>query len=401
MVRLGLTRGQYGFFPRSEYQSRLRRAKELMEERDADALLLSRKENVVYFSGTLWSGAGGLYALLPARGDPAVFVPFLEYGNVLNTSWIERIAPWSSYADPQWNEQLPSSQYEAICKIVEETLGPNAKLGLDQSTMYNKDFEGIRSALPSSKLIDLSEPIAEILMIKTDAEVKRIRIACEATCKGIKAGFESLRIGMPEREVARTVLTTIVKNTGFIPQFALVRSGVERSWMFNCVPSSKRIRKGDMVVIDAGGTYEGYPADVMRTACVGEPTARQKALFEAEREAQQAAVEAVRPGIRACDLYFMAVEVLKKHGIRDGSFVRTIGHGLGLGGYGPPLLTPTNKTELQRNMVVAVEPNMLDRPFTFSNRPRYMDFAVEDNVVVTTNGHRILTPLQRDLWIVG
>ena len=396
-----LTRGQYGFFPKGEYESRFRRAKQLMEQRNADALLISRKENIVYFSGTLWSSAGGLYALLPAKGDPVVFVPFLEYGNVLNTSWIEKIAPWSSYADPQHDERFPSSQYETIRKVVEKMIGPKARLGLDQSTMYYNDLEGIRSVLPESKLIDVSESIAEILMIKSDAEVDRIRVACEATCKGIKAGFESLRIGMTEREVARTVLTTVVENTGFIPQFVIVRSGVERSWMFNCVPSSKRIAKGDMVVIDAGGTYEGYPADVMRTACVGEPTERQKTLFEAEREAQQAAVESVRPGVKACDLYSTAVGVLRKHGIKDGSFVKTIGHGLGLGGYGPPLLTPSVSTELQRNMVVAVEPNMLDMPFIFSDGPRYMDFAVEDNVLVTAKGHEILTPLERDLWIVG
>jgi Xaa-Pro aminopeptidase len=108
----------------------------------------------------------------------------------------------------------------------------------------------------------------------------------------------------------------------------------------------------------------------------------------------------VRPGVRACDLYAVAEKVLREHNVAAGSYVRTLGHGLGLGGYGPPLLTPSVKTEIKPNMVLAVEPNMLDKPFSFSATPRYMDFAIEDDVVVTASGHEILTPLKRELWIL-
>jgi Xaa-Pro dipeptidase len=394
-------RGSYGYFTRSEHMLRIDQARKLMQDKGVDGLLVSRKENVTYFTGSLWSSAGGLFAFLPVRDDPVVFVPFLEYGNALNTSWVDRLAPWSSYADPQSAEVFPPSSFEAIREVVENEVGTHAKIGLDMATMSHVDLSGISLALRGAELIDLSEPIAEILMIKSDEEIERIRKACEATCKGIRAGFESIGVGTTEREVARIALGTIVEETGFIPKFILVRSGPERSWMFNCVPSSKKIQRGDMVVIDAGGTYEDYPADVMRTGCVGEPTEIQKKKFEAEYAAQRTAVEAVKPGIRACDLYEVADKVLKEHNVADGSYPKTMGHGLGLGGYGPPLLTPAVKTELRQNMVLAVEPNMLDKPFTFTATPRHMDFAVEDNVRVTEGGHEILTPLQRELWILG
>jgi D-alanyl-D-alanine dipeptidase len=156
--------------------------------------------------------------------------------------------------------------------------------------------------------------------------------------------------------------------------------------------SERRIEHGDAVVLDFGGVADGYCSDITRTVFVGEPSAEQAAVYGIVREAQQAAFEAVRPGVAAQDVDRAARAVIADAGYGE-RFVHRTGHGIGLEIHEPPYIVEGNATPLAAGMTFSDEPGIY--------LPGRFGVRIEDQVVVTEDGAERLNEATRDLTVVS
>jgi Xaa-Pro aminopeptidase len=154
----------------------------------------------------------------------------------------------------------------------------------------------------------------------------------------------------------------------------------------------RTIEASDVVVLDFGGKAQGYCSDITRTVFVGEPDEERRRVYEVVRSAQQAAFEAVRPGVAAQDVDRAARAVIEEAGYGD-RFLHRTGHGIGLEVHEPPYLVEGNETPLEVGMTFSDEPGIYVEG-RFGVR-------IEDQVVVTAEGGERLNEATRDLTVVA
>ena len=167
----------------------------------------------------------------------------------------------------------------------------------------------------------------------------------------------------------------------------IVASG-DRSALPHARPSSAAIEANRLLLIDMGALCEGYASDMTRVVVPGRITSEAKRLYQAVLEAQLAALDAVRPGVKAADVDAAARQTLKKHSL-DELFKHSTGHGLGLEIHEAPRLGKRERLKLEAGMVITIEPG--------AYKEGLGGVRIEDTVLVTETGCRILTPTAKKL----
>ena len=392
---------EFSPFPVSEYEARVTKARRLMEESGIDALVLTSKENVVYFAGIQTIGWDSkhrpLIVIVPRDPSSAVHMVLAEslYYVARESSWVDELRPWGG-----WMEGASEDPVAGAFRVLQDLglasgtlaleLGYGQRMGMSQED-YCKLVEG----LPEAKLVDGSELIWELRMIKSPLEIEALRKACAATTSAFEKGFSALRPGMREKELAGIMFAEMARHTDERPGFMMVRSGPRKYRMANVLAFDKPMTPGELVVVDSGAVYKDYWADFMRMSSIGEPTKEQRRFFDATLESQQAGVDKLAPGVTAHDIFSACNDVLVAHGLADYVTFERLGHGVGLDMHEPPSMARGSELVIQPGMVLTVEPVFWDRP-----DGKVGNFALEDVVVVTEEGHEVLSLFPKDLHIV-
>jgi Xaa-Pro dipeptidase len=153
----------------------------------------------------------------------------------------------------------------------------------------------------------------------------------------------------------------------------------------------RKIQKGDLVLFDLGVVHKGYCSDITRTVAFGEPNEEQKAVYDVVMRAEQAAVDAVKPGVTAAALDQTARQVIEDAGYGE-FFTHRLGHGLGISVHEFPSLHGLNELQLEAGMVFTIEPGVYV--------PGKVGVRIEDDVAVTADGVEVLTKFPKDLQII-
>ena len=392
---------EYSPFPVSEYEGRVAKARQLMEESGIDALVLTSKENVVYFAGIQTIGWDSkhrpLIVIVPRDPSSAVHMVLAEslFYVARESSWVDELRPWGGWMEGASDDPIAGAfQVLQDLGLAAGTLG--LELGYGQRMgMSQEDYSTLVEGLPEAKLMDGSELIWELRMIKSPLEIEALRKACAATTSAFEKGFSALRPGMREKELAGIMFAEMARHTDERPGFMMVRSGPRKYRMANVLAFDKPMRAGELVVVDSGAVYKGYWADFMRMSSIGEPTKEQRRFFDATLESQQAGVDKLAPGVTAHDIFSACNDVLVAHGLADYVTFERLGHGVGLDMHEPPSMARGSELVVQPGMVLTVEPVFWDRP-----DGKVGNFALEDVVVVTEEGHEVLSLFPKDLHIV-
>ena len=392
---------EYSPFPVSEYEGRVAKARQLMEESGIDALVLTSKENVVYFAGIQTIGWDSkhrpLIVIVPRDPSSAVHMVLAEslFYVARESSWVDELRPWGGWMEGASDDPIAGAfQVLQDLGLAAGTLG--LELGYGQRMgMSQEDYSTLVEGLPEAKLMDGSELIWKLRMIKSPLEIEALRKACAATTSAFEKGFSALRPGMREKELAGIMFAEMARHTDERPGFMMVRSGPRKYRMANVLAFDKPMRAGELVVVDSGAVYKDYWADFMRMSSIGEPTKEQRRFFDATLESQQAGVDKLAPGVTAHDIFSACNDVLVAHGLADYVTFERLGHGVGLDMHEPPSMARGSELVVQPGMVLTVEPVFWDRP-----DGKVGNFALEDVVVVTEEGHEVLSLFPKDLHIV-
>jgi Xaa-Pro aminopeptidase len=357
---------------------RLDRASAAAEKAGVDALLMAPGSDLQYLLGT---GGGSFERLtclvVPAGGSPVLVVPKLEapgYDSVPIGRLGVELATWVDGEDP----------YALVGSLV-----PGASRVAVGDMMAALHVLGLRAALPAADQV-LAGPIVRELRMRKDAgEIDALRKAGAAIDRVHARMAEFLRVGRTEAAIGADIAAAIVEEGHTNADFVLVGSGPNGASPHHSL-SDRVVEAGDVVVIDIGGPVpEGYCSDSTRTYVMGEP--RDTDVLETYavlQAAQQAAVDAVRPGVPAEDIDAAARTVIADAGFGE-YFIHRTGHGIGLDVHEHPYIVGGNDMPLEPGMAFSVEPGIYQRG--------RWGARIEDIVVVTEDGVEALNKRPHDL----
>lgn len=386
-------------FPVPEYKTRNRKAKELMEKNNIDALLLAQRMNIEYFSGalnTLWHCLDRTFAMvLPREGDPVLIIPTLLQCVTERTTWVKDVR---CYASPRKNSERIGCP-ATIAATLEDLGLDRSVIGMESGydmriNMPLREFEAIKGGIPDARFVDAYDVIWGCRVLKSKLEIERIEKASDITCDAIKTVFEKrIKEGMTEFDYSREMAMAFLEGGGD-PQEGFFYVGVMSDpWlgpMLDRAPTNRRIGKGDVLVADCGAGFGGYTSDMTRWAVLGKPPKKMEEFHDLAVQSTISANEAVRPNIPISNLVEAANVPFRKAGLPMA--IARIGHGLGLETHEPPGLSVDNSDLIQPDMIFTIEPCLFADNFIF---------WVEDTILVTKTGCRNLTPLPKDLWRIG
>jgi Xaa-Pro aminopeptidase len=317
-----------------------------------------------------------LLALVPGRA-PVLVVPALERPAAEAAPGIDgvEIASWRDGEDP----------HELTARILR-----SGRFALTDRT-WSSHLLALEHATADCLFVAAGTVLPLLRAVKDDDEIARLRAAGH----GADAAFAEVRtltfVGRSERDVAGDLDRLLRAHDHQRVEFTIVGSGPNSASPHH-TPGERTIATGDAVVMDFGGTVDGYCSDITRTVFAGEPTEEQRRVYDVVRSAQQAAFEAVRPGAAAQDVDRAARAVIVEAGYGD-AFVHRTGHGIGLEVHEPPYIVEGDETLLAAGMTFSDEPGIyLDGRF---------GVRIEDQVLVTADGAERLNEAERTLVVVS
>lgn len=367
---------------RDQYETRFMRAQEAMETAGLDAVLLTADANTAYFSGyrhfAPWTTfTRPLLLLLPRSGAPIALVHGFLEPEFRRISWIGDVRGYVNL-------------FEGPVHLAGEALRERglhrgrigAELGYEQRLgMTHEDFARLRAAVPDAAFVDGADVFWRLRMIKSPAEIERLRRSCAIVTAAFDRAFATAREGVSQQEVGRAIRRSMVEQDADVG-FILMTSGPQHYGHLSSPPGDQVLERGDLFWIDMGAVYDGYWSDFCRAGVVGAPSARQRRLQEAIYRATSRGVEAARPGAPVTEIVRAVNRELERRGCSPSGLGGRIGHGIGLMSTEPPHVALYDKTVLEAGMVITVEPILLEDCGVFQ---------IEMDVVVTEDGPEILS----------
>jgi len=361
-----------------DYQERLKRAGQHMQEAGIDVLLLTKPANMFYLTG---DGRLCAYAMITYNGEVALGVPQTDVEDVRQLAHFDHIVGFEDEV----------GMIHSIAHHFEHFGIHRGVVGLEY-TFLTQSMMGMLThphAKPADvEVKDCTHIMSELRMVKDAEEIERIREAAKVAEVGMKAVIEAVRPGVTESQVAAA------------GEYGMRHAGAEEFWrtyvssgprtnIAHGLPSLRQLRDGDLVMIDLHPIVNGYSADMCRTVCVGKPTAGQQDAYDLYLKAQQATIAKAKAGVGMGELEQTLHRVLREAGHGEHIFGPPI-HGVGIEFEESPLPPghaffhgEKEPPPLKANIVIAVgNCGLYTGPW---------GVRVEDTVVVSTAGPIVLT----------
>ena len=354
-----------------------------------DGLVVTNPTNIRYLS----NHAGSAGTLVVTHSEVHLLIDFRYEESVRSVQASDAACPGLR----TW--PVPASYDEALIDMLSGLTMP-AKLGIEAAHLTVARKEWLERTSTSRGLAltwtSTERVVEQPRLVKDASEIATLRDAAARLTGVAESAFRSIRSGVTEREVAGSI------------EMAMRAAGYERLAFDTIVASgpnaalphyragTRILKPGDLVVLDFGGVLDGYCSDLTRTVSVGAPTPDALRLHAAVRDAQRAAMEAVKPGVPATSVDGAARGLLESRGLGE-AFGHGTGHGLGLDIHEEPRVGPPRShsasVQLEPGMVFTIEPG--------AYLPGMGGVRIEDDVLVTGDGCEVLTSVPRELLALG
>ena len=374
------------------FSDRLAAARDGLAARDADALLLGIGSDLRYLTGYAAHPTERLTLLvLPSHGTPALIAPRLEAmaaaASPAGVAGDVEVVAWDETDDPA----------TVVAQRLRTALGeaPAGRLLVDRG-LWGMHVLALQRELPGSAFGLATEVTRELRIVKGADEIERLRAAAHAADRVIDQVTHGPLVGRTEADVSREIGERLVAEGHQVAAFAIVASGPNSASPHHAA-SRRVIQPGEPIVLDIGGTLDGYCSDITRTVWVtggiaaNAPSDEFLTVYELVRAANAAATAAVRPDAACEGLDELARRIIRDGGYGD-AFIHRLGHGIGLDGHEDPYLVADSAEALGPGMAFSIEPGIyLDGRF---------GVRIEDIVVCGAGGPDVLNEAPRELLVV-
>ena len=334
-----------------ERLARVAKAQELMAKLEIDAILIEPGSAMLYFSGISWWRSERLTALLiPREGEIAVITPFFEEPSVRESmTFGDDVRTWHEHEDP----------FERVAGVLCDRGLRGGRIGLEHEVRYFV-VEGLKRAVPEFAIVAALPVTQGCRMYKTGAEIALMKKASEVTLKAYEHVYRSLDKGMTPADVKALMRDA---------QSALGGSGIWNMALFgpaSAYPHGTSIRQeieeGQIVLMDCGCSVHGYQSDISRTFVFGEPSKRQREVWNTVRKGQQIAFETAKPGLPAGKVDEAVRSYYESLGYGPGyatpGLSHRTGHGIGMDGHESVNFVQGETTPLASGMCFSNEPGI-------------------------------------------
>lgn len=265
------------------------------------------------------------------------------------------------------------------------------RVGFDGNALPYSLFLTLKKKFPGVEFASKVGTIEKIAAVKDSSEIWKIRHAVAITDRVFEEILNIIRPGITELDVSAEISYRQRKHGAETDAFDTIVASGTRGALPHGRASSKKIRKGEFVIIDFGCVYEGYYSDLTRTISVGKPTQQWKTIYHVVLDAQHHAIEKAANGISSKDLDAVARSYIKKKGYEK-YFNHSLGHGLGMQIHEPPRISWLSSARLQSGNVITIEPGIYI--------PNEGGVRIEDNVLITNGNCDVLTRAPKELIIL-
>lgn len=351
---------------------KLTKLRESFAENQIDAFLITSGYNRRYITG--FTGTAGVAII---TNEKAMFITDFRYAQ-------------------QAQKEITGFEILQHTKPIMEEVGIQLeKMGV-KSVGFEKDdmtygmFEIYQKAV-KSELVPVSGLVEKIRLIKTEQEIKIIKVAANIADAAFNHIITYITPGKTELEVSNELEFFMRKQGASSSSFDIIVASGLRSALPHGVATEKIIEKGDFVTLDFGALYNGYISDLTRTVAIGEPSEQLKEIYQIVLEAQLKSLDEIKPGMTGIQADAVARDHIKSKGYGE-SFGHSLGHGIGLEVHEGPGLSFRSKTVLEPGMVITIEPGIYV--------PGVGGVRIEDDTVVTSTGNEKLTHSTKELLIL-
>jgi Xaa-Pro dipeptidase len=349
-----------------------------MREQDVAAVVFFAPANMLAFTGTPHASSDRLACgFLTGDGGLHVICPAFELPTVAGARNLVTIHTWEEHEDP----------YTVFAGVLRKAGVTRGTVRID-GRVWLDSWRRFESAVGESIKLESAEPLLrEVRLCKSTAACDALRKACAVGEQVFLAMRRIIRAGATELELHQQLASEFCPNgrggarpLPWIEPDPMVQSGPNGAVPHNPT-GTRKLAEGDTVVMDSVVALDGYNSDITRTFAIGEPGDRAKQAYRAVRSAQQAAIEAARPGVECQELDRIARKIITDAGFGR-FFTHRLGHGLGIEVHEPPYLVGGNREKLREGMCVTIEPGVY--------LPGEFGIRIEDDVLITADGCEVL-----------
>ncbi|MFD2168950.1 M24 family metallopeptidase [Tumebacillus lipolyticus] len=354
-------------------EQRLTRLRAKMTEQGLEAMLILKMENRFYISG--FTGSTG-YLLV--THDEAIMITDFRYTEQATVQCPHcRVVEASDFAASLLAE-LRAKQL--------------TKLAFEKDHVNYSLYESLGEKLDSITLVPSSNVVEEIRLFKDESELVIMRQAAKIADDAFSHILSFLRPGISEIDVALELEFFMRKQGAKCSSFDIIVASGARSSLPHGVASEKILEAGDFVKMDFGAYYQGYCSDLTRTVVLGEPTDKQREIYDIVLKSQLHTLANIKVGMTGREADALARDIISAHGYGD-NFGHSLGHGLGTAVHEMPSLSVRGDMVLKPGMVVTIEPGIY--------LPNFGGVRIEDDIVLQETGIEILTSSTKELLTIG
>lgn len=360
-------------------QIRLQKLRVIAERENIAAFVVVPSASLVYLAGfSMGLSERPAFLLIPQQGEVSFFCPAFEAERVRRESGIAQLVTYSDESGPI------SAMTQALGNWQQ-----GKRIAFEYRACRLLEYDVMAQALGGQiEMVDARPLLAELRMAKDTSEEADLQTAAVAADIMIAAIECNLAPGVSERQLQEAAVQALAEAypEAGVP-FISIASG-ERTALPHSGTSSRVIEPGDLVWADLGASINGYVSDITRTFALGPLDAELARAYDLVLAANQAACRAAKPGVTAEYLDAVARTVISEGGF-GGQFTHRTGHGIGLEVHEEPYIVGGNTLVMQPGYVFTIEPGIY--------LPGKGGIRIEDNVVITNTGAKVLTSYQRDL----
>ncbi|MGO8735171.1 MAG: M24 family metallopeptidase [Terriglobia bacterium] len=345
-----------------------------MEEQRLPCLLVTNLTNIAYLTG--FRGSAGVALFTPREG----------------VLWVD--PRYTLQAQGQARGVEVMEERKGLHKAAAEWLKANKmrRIGYEEAHLTCADFSSLQQGAGQRvKFVPAAGLVEQLRAVKDTEEVAKIRGAGKITVEVFEKVLGEVRPGVSESELSAEIEYLMRKKGAEGAAFETIVASGPRAALPHARASCKLLKENEFVIFDLGAILNDYAADMTRTVYLGEPSRRVRSLYNAVLEAQEKALRAVLPGVRAGDVDAVVRRALAGRGLAR-FFTHSTGHGVGMNTHEMPRLSRGEKARLQAGHVVTVEPGI------------YLEglggIRIEDTLLVGPAGPEVLTPARKDQWVV-
>lgn len=355
-------------------KDRIKNLQLFMEKEKQEAILITKEENVKYFSGFL-----GDSSYLLVGSDFAFFITDSRYTTQAEMEVDQEIFKIQIHQQGLLKEALELLKQSKVSSLL-----------IEGENLNTASYLSLQKELSREITITATE-IDTLRTIKEEYEIENLKRACFIADAGFEYIQNFIKDGVSEIEIARRLEYFMGKMGSEKPAFDTIVASGKRGALPHGVASDKLIKNGEFVTIDFGAVYKGYHSDITRTVSVNCNDETMVNIYNIVLESQKLALELLKPNVKCSDVDLKVRENIEKYGFGE-YFIHSLGHGIGLEIHENPRLAKNSNTILKPNMVVTNEPGIYIKGVG--------GVRIEDSVLITKTGSTPLTKSTKELIVL-